>query len=193
MIAFWKPGTCREIVKARNNSRGLAWALAEHPPLIIQVVYLSRPNLLVHVYMYRYFDCFCFSSVLVTPVVLNKVVCGYRVGARGRGSVPHCITPKIAWRSVAYLWVRQPSGRLGVSIMIWIGTSLPICGLMFPWAGAEKTVRRSDWHKTGPVRTHQTPTHTFRRYRKKRKAVAPRDWSKLNMTELYWLKGNHIT
>ncbi len=39
--------------------------------------------------------------------------------------------------------------------MVWVGTSLPTCGLMLLWASTIKTGRRSDQHKMRPVHTHK--------------------------------------
>ncbi len=40
--------------------------------------------------------------------------------------------------------VKRLTGQLGVRIMVWVGTSLPTCGVVFPWASTIKIGRGSD-------------------------------------------------
>ncbi len=60
-------------------------------------------------------------------------------------SIPGRVKQKMFW----------PSGRLGVRIMVWVGTSLLTRGVVFQWASTINTGRRSDKYNAGLVHTHQ--------------------------------------
>ncbi len=65
------------------------------------------------------------------------------------GSIPGRVKQKtlkfeVLLLCLAFSTKERPSGRLGVRIMVWVGTSLLTRGVVFQWASTIKTGRRSD-------------------------------------------------
>ncbi len=67
------------------------------------------------------------------------------------GSIPGCVKQKTLKFEVLLLCLvlstkelETPSGRLGVTIIVWVGTSLLTRGVVFQWASTIKAGRRSD-------------------------------------------------
>ncbi len=56
------------------------------------------------------------------------------------GSIPG----RVKQMTLKFEVLLRPTGRLGVRVMVWVGTSLPTRGMVFQWARTIKTGCRSD-------------------------------------------------